>query len=75
MAAPLTLAMRLGLGLAVLDPGDVADADRMAVLLPHDDVVELRDGLDPAARSERDRVRSLIDPAPGDLDVLRLQRP
>ena len=33
----------LGLGLAVLDPRDVADADRMAVLLAHDDVVELRD--------------------------------
>ena len=34
---------RLGIGFAVLDPRDVADPDRMAVLLADDDVVELGD--------------------------------
>ncbi len=61
-------------GLAVLDPRDVGDPDRMAVLLADDDVVELRDALDAAAGSEGHRLRALVDAAARDLDVLRLQR-
>ena len=66
---------RLGLGLAVFDARDVGDADRMAVLLAHDDVVELRDRLHPAAGAQRDRLRALVDASAGHFDVLRLQRP
>ena len=64
----------VGIGLAVFDARDVGDPDRVAVLLADDDVVELGDGLDAAARAQRDRLRPLIDAAAGDLDVLRLQR-
>jgi len=41
--------------------------------LADDDVVELGDGLHAAARAQRDRLRSLVDAAAGDLDVLALQ--
>ena len=64
---------RIGLRLAVLHARHVADANGMAFLLSNDDVGEFGDGLHATARAQRDRLRSLIDAAPGDLDVLRLQ--
>ena len=69
-AGAVDVGERLGIGLAVFDARDVADADRMAVLLADDDVAELGDGLNAAARAQRDRLRALIDAAAGNLDVL-----
>ena len=47
----------------------------MALVLADNDVVELRNGLDAALSPQRDRLRALIHPAAGDLDVLRLKGP
>jgi hypothetical protein len=64
----------LGIGFAVLDARHVGNSDRVAVLLADDNLVELGDRLHPAAGPERDRLRSLIDAAAGNLDVLSLER-
>ncbi len=46
----------------------------MAVALADDDVAELGDGVDPAARPQRHRRGALFDAAAGNLGVLRLER-
>jgi hypothetical protein len=46
----------------------------MPHLLADDDVVEFGDRLHAASSPQRDRLRTLIDPAAGDFDVLSLQR-
>ena len=57
VGSPLTLADVSRLGHAVLDARDVAQQHRVAVALADDDVAELVDRLDAAARAQRDRLR------------------
>ena len=64
-----------GLGEAVLDAAEVADADRgCRPTLRHDDVAELRDRVDPAQRADPELGVAAHDRAARDLHVLVLDR-
>ena len=53
----------------------VGHRDGVAVAHPHDDLAELLDRLHPSPGADRQVLRSLLEPASRNLDVLRLQRP
>ena len=55
---------------AVFRVADVRDANRRAVPRRHDDVVEVRGGIDPAERAQQQLALALLDRAARDLDVL-----
>jgi hypothetical protein len=73
-AGAVDVGNRLGFRFTILDAGDIADPHRMPVFLPDHDVVEAGDAEHAAARSQRQRLRALIDAPAGHLDVLALQR-
>ncbi len=63
----------VGLRHPVLDPGDVAQENRMPFRLTDDDLPESFDGLDTPACAERQRCAPLLDPPARNLGILRLQ--
>ena len=74
VATPSMLASVVGSASPSSTRATSAMRDRVALGLADDDVVELGDRSDAAARAEGQRLSALVDAAAGHLDVLRLQR-